>query len=74
MTSENDYRTLQDLDRMSAGALLGVLNRNGAAHLTICPRCHVDDFVHVENCPLAFRQSETRPLLSNSDADYRDRD
>lgn len=26
------------------------LNRNGFCNLTVCPLCHVDDFVHVEGC------------------------
>ena len=55
--AEACYLFLQDLDRHcgQAGKLAGVLSRNGAANLTVCPRCRVDDFVHVENCVLADR-------------------
>ena len=30
--------------------LLNWLNNNGFCNLTVCPECHVDDFVHVEGC------------------------
>ena len=28
------------------------LNNNGFCKLTVCPVCHVDDFVHVEGCEI----------------------
>ena len=30
------------------------LNRNGFCNLTVCPECHVDDFVHSKNCTLGI--------------------
>lgn len=27
-----------------------LLSRSGFANLTVCPRCRVDDFIHVEGC------------------------
>ena len=33
--------------------MMNWLNANGFANLTCCPVCHVDDFTHVESCPLA---------------------
>ena len=51
---ERDFLLLEDLDRqVGRGKLAGALCRLGAAHLTVCPRCRVDDFVHVEGCALA---------------------
>lgn len=35
-------------------ALVGILSRNGAAHLTVCPVCHVDDLCHAEPCPVLY--------------------
>jgi len=32
--------------------LAGILNRNGACNLTVCPECKVDDFTHAENCKI----------------------
>jgi hypothetical protein len=55
-----DYVLLRDLNLSTKGELAVVLNRNGAANLTVCPRCRVDDFVHVEGCQLAFIGA-TRP-------------
>jgi hypothetical protein len=28
------------------------LNDNGFCNLTVCPECHVDDFVHIETCKI----------------------
>lgn len=39
-------------------ALAGILSRNGAAHLTVCPVCHVDDFCHAEPCPVLYELDE----------------
>lgn len=39
------------------------LNRNGFCNLTVCPECHVDDFVHVENCVLG-------ELLHSAEAEH----
>lgn len=50
--SEADYYALQALaDRR--GVLARILSENGHASWTVCPRCRVDDFTHVEGCPLA---------------------
>lgn len=35
--------------------LMTILNRSGAPSLTVCPECHVDDFIHVEGCKLGER-------------------
>lgn len=51
-SDEDDYLFLQKLDVEADGKLAGVLSRNGAASLTVCPRCRIDDFTHVEGCPL----------------------
>lgn len=39
-------------------ALVGVLSRNGAAHMTVCPTCYVDDFCHAEPCPMLYELDE----------------
>jgi len=51
--TKGDYMILQKADIASGGRVGGVLSRNGHASWTVCPRCRVDDFVHVEGCPLA---------------------
>ncbi len=50
--NDKDYDILQRMDIDNAGALAQVLNRNGMARWTVCPKCHVDDFTHVEGCTL----------------------
>lgn len=51
------YVALCKQDRTEEGdALVHWLNRNGFANLTVCPVCHVDDFVHVEGCRLANKE------------------
>jgi len=44
---EKDYLILQ-----SYSVLDVILNRYGVnlGQLSVCPRCHVDDFTHVEGC------------------------
>lgn len=50
--SVGDYVALQDCNSESGDILCELLNRNGAANWTVCPKCHVDDFTHVEGCEL----------------------
>lgn len=50
--SEADYLELQRMDIATEGSLGDILNRNGHASWTGCPRCHVDDFTHVDGCSL----------------------
>lgn len=45
------YDELESVDMWTKLSLAPVLNANGLAHRTVCPECHVDDFVHVEGCP-----------------------
>lgn len=48
-----DYRVLSRLnDVCEHDELMDVLNRCGAANMTVCPECRVDDFTHVEGCVL----------------------
>ena len=55
--AEEDYLFMQAIDdSLDDRQLAGVLSRNGAANLTVCPRCRVDDFVHVEGCALLAPQ------------------
>ena len=46
------YTTLGAMDQASEGSICAWLNANGCCNLTVCPACHVDDFVHVEGCPV----------------------
>jgi len=50
---EQVYVALSLLDADSTEDIAAWLNENGFANLTCCPRCHVDDFTHVEGCSLA---------------------
>jgi len=50
--SEEDYKVLQQADIILDGKVARVLNKNGHAFWTVCPKCRVDDFTHIENCPL----------------------
>lgn len=53
MLNDRDYAILEFLDVMLSGELRRILNRYGAARLTGCPKCLVDDFIHIEGCPLS---------------------
>lgn len=44
------YSQLFLLDLLNDGEVAKYLNHNGFASKTVCPDCHVDDFVHVEGC------------------------
>jgi hypothetical protein len=50
--SEQDFATLNAADILSEGRVASVLNANGLCAWTVCPECHVDDFIHVEDCEL----------------------
>ena len=54
------YRTLQKLDCISHDKLTQILNNNGVANLTVCPVCKIDDFIHVEDCPLQPTRENVR--------------
>lgn len=44
------YSQLFLLDLLNDGAIGHYLNHNGFPSKTVCPECHVDDFIHVEGC------------------------
>lgn len=46
------YLLFQETDLATDGRLTAALNKGGLASLTVCPVCRVDDFTHIENCPL----------------------
>lgn len=48
---EHLYLILQELQNKRP-ELIKWLCDNGYTNLTVCPRCKVDDFVHVEGCEL----------------------
>lgn len=52
LLSPEDFQVLQDADVISNGEVMRVLNENGAARFTVCPKCRIDDFTHVEGCEL----------------------
>lgn len=58
--SEEDYQVLAEADNLMNGAVGEVLNNNGKAGWTVCPRCRSDDFLHMKGCELASptQQSE----------------
>jgi hypothetical protein len=43
------YLVLEEMDIDTGGAVAAHLNSINPG-LTVCPKCHVDDFVHVESC------------------------
>lgn len=54
---ERIYKALAVADTLNDGAgdrddICDWLNRNGFCNLTACPKCRVDDFTHVEGCPI----------------------
>lgn len=49
--SEEDYIKLAVSAEIDP-ALPVILNTHGAAHLTVCPRCGIDDFQHIKGCEL----------------------
>lgn len=50
---ENIYISLEACDIINMYEVSKSLNSKGYANLTVCPCCHVDDFVHVESCELS---------------------
>ena len=50
--SEEVYLVLEEMDGDSAGLVREYL-MTIAPNLTVCPKCHVDDFVHREGCELS---------------------
>jgi hypothetical protein len=52
--TDADYRVLYRLNEVGGSdALMRILNASGAANLTCCPECLVDDFTHAKGCKLA---------------------
>ena len=49
---EKIYASLAQADLQEDGQIAAWLNANGFCNLTCCPRCHVDDFTHVEGCQM----------------------
>lgn len=52
LLNKKDYTELYRADFISRGKVREVLNRNGAANMTVCPLCHCDDFTHVQGCKM----------------------
>jgi hypothetical protein len=50
----DDYIKLAFLNISSNDELCGLLNRNGAANLTVCPECNIGDYSHVETCKIGL--------------------
>lgn len=46
---EEIYLVLEEMDIETVGEVRKYLNTI-APNLTVCPKCRVDDFVHVESC------------------------
>ena len=44
------YDELYFMDIISHYKVSQYLNQNGYCSLTVCPECHIDDFIHVEGC------------------------
>jgi len=55
--SREDYKILGEMEREDP-RITSLLNRNGCPNWTVCPECHVDDFVHVEGCTLGTEINE----------------
>lgn len=51
--TEAQYLVLARIDRKTHGKLCALLNGNGGPSMTVCPICRVDDFIHVQGCPMA---------------------
>lgn len=47
--SEEIYLVLEEMDIETMGDVRDYLNSINP-NLTVCPKCHVDDFTHVESC------------------------
>jgi len=54
--TDDDFLELQRLDLESRGVLCSLLSLHGGEHLTVCPRCGLDHFVHEDDCPLALQE------------------
>lgn len=47
--NEEIYLVLEEMDIETMGDVRDYLNTINP-NLTVCPKCHVDDFTHVESC------------------------
>lgn len=47
--NEEIYLVLEEMDIETMGDVRDYLNSINP-NLTVCPKCHVDDFTHVESC------------------------
>lgn len=70
---QTDYIGLARIARHGNAALLDILNRNGCEQWTICPKCKISGFRHVEDCPLlkAINKGNTRKELVQRACDPR---
>jgi hypothetical protein len=59
LISEAEYRRFQVIND-DHPELTTALNEMGHANWTVCPLCHVDDFVHVEGCRLLTADKGSR--------------
>ncbi len=57
MPSLAAYKALESV----ADDVNAALNSHGLANWTVCPQCHIDDFVHVEGCSLAGPAGPAEP-------------
>ena len=62
------YTTLGAMDQASEGCICNWLNANGCCNVTVCPACHVEDFSHVEGCPVVSCIAQGRGLAEESGA------
>ncbi len=67
--TEMDYAELQRLDLESRGMLCSILSLHGGEHLTICPKCGMDHFVHDDGCPLAMEGKPVGHFARDDDKD-----
>lgn len=65
LLSPDDFKILQLANELVGGERVRqVLNNNGACRFTVCPSCRVDDFVHVDDCPLSIQPGELNRKIS----------
>jgi hypothetical protein len=62
------YTTLAAMDHNAEGSIRDWLNANGNCNVTVCPACHVEDFSHVEGCPVLACIAQGRRLAEDASA------
>jgi hypothetical protein len=67
MSCLKSYLDLAVRDREEDGAWCNWLNAHGKCSLTVCPECHVEDFMHAEGCTMNTMVEDRVPVPARAE-------